>query len=201
MAKTVFTDGDPSLGILGTRVLAAFLNKIFNHKHDGLDQDGSVSKISLSELEDAIALRLAPTGMIIYTAAAEAPAGYLKANGALVSRVTYATLFATIGTTYGIGDGATTFALPDLRGEFIRGLDDGRGVDAGRALGSAQADSFKSHNHAWSMPGSPNNENETIDYIAAGQAANWLTFNVATSSTGGSETRPRNIALLPCIKY
>lgn len=199
--KTVFTDGDPSLGILGARVLAAWLNKVFSHKHDGLDQDGSVDKIALDELASAVTQRLVPAGTVIYTAAAAAPAGFLKANGALVSRVDYADLFAAIGTTYGVGDGATTFGLPDLRGEFIRGLDDGRGVDAGRALGSSQTDSFKSHNHSWTMPGSPNNENETIGYIAAGQATNWLTFNVATSSIGGTETRPRNIALLPCIKY
>lgn len=201
MAKTLFNDGDPSLGILGTRVLAAFLNKIFSHKHDGLDQDGSVAKIALDELATAVTQRLVPAGTVIHTAAAAAPAGFLKANGALVSRVDYADLFAAIGTTYGVGDGATTFKLPDLRGEFIRGLDDGRGVDAGRTLGSSQTDAFESHAHSWTMPGSPHNENESINYIAAGQATSWLTFNVATTATGGSETRPRNVALLACIKY
>jgi microcystin-dependent protein len=76
-----------------------------------------------------------------------APAGTLKCNGATISRATYAALFAKIGTTFGAGDGSTTFRLPDLRGEFIRCWDDGRGIDAGRAFGSAQAEEIKSHTH------------------------------------------------------
>jgi microcystin-dependent protein len=83
---------------------------------------------------------LTPAGTVIYTARSTAPTGYLKANGAAVSRTTYATLFSAIGTTYGGGDGSTTFNLPDLRGEFVRGLDDGRGVDTSRTLGSSQGD-------------------------------------------------------------
>lgn len=67
------------------------------------------------------------------------PTGFLECNGALLSRTTYADLFAVIGTTYGVGDGSTTFAIPDLRGEFIRGWDNGRGVDDGRSFGSFQA--------------------------------------------------------------
>ena len=66
---------------------------------------------------------------------ATAPSGWLKANGQAVSRTTYATLFAAIGTAYGAGDGSTTFNLPDMRGEFARAWDDSRGVDAGRACG------------------------------------------------------------------
>ena len=67
------------------------------------------------------------------------PVGYLECNGSAVSRTVYAALFAKIGTTYGSGDGSTTFNLPDLRGEFIRGWDNGRGVDPTRLLGSTQS--------------------------------------------------------------
>lgn len=88
-----------------------------------------------------------PTGGICYFPFATAPAGWLKCNGAAISRAAYASLFAMIGTTFGVGDGFNTFNLPDLRGEFIRGFDDGRGADGGRVLGSAQAESFRSHNH------------------------------------------------------
>jgi len=88
-----------------------------------------------------------PVATIIYTTRATAPAGYLKANGAAISRTVYADLFSAIGTTYGAGDGVTTFNLPDLRGEFLRGWDDGRGVDGGRALGSWQGDALGLHNH------------------------------------------------------
>jgi hypothetical protein len=57
-------------------------------------------------------------------------------------------LFSVIGTTYGVGDSLTTFAVPDLRGVFVRGFDNGRGLDPLRAFGTQQADAFKSHNHS-----------------------------------------------------
>jgi phage-related tail fiber protein len=79
-----------------------------------------------------------PVGAVIHVAMTSAPSGYLKANGAAVSRTTYADLFAAIGTTFGSGDGSTTFNLPDLRGEFVRGWDDSRGVDSGRLMGTSQ---------------------------------------------------------------
>lgn len=89
-----------------------------------------------------------PSGSITAFAGASAPSGWLICNGAEVSRSTYSNLFAVVGTTYGAGDGSTTFKLPDLRGEFIRGLDNGRGVDAGRVLGTAQSSSNLQHNHS-----------------------------------------------------
>ena len=86
-------------------------------------------------------------GMVAAFAANVTPTGWLKCNGAAVSRTTYANLFAIIGTTYGAGDGSTTFNLPDLRGETIRGWDDARGVDSGRVIGSWQDGQNKSHTH------------------------------------------------------
>ena len=139
-----------------------------------------------------------PASTVIYVAQNTAPTGYLKANGAAISRTTYADLFAAIGTTFGAGDGSTTFNMPDLRGEFMRGWDDSRGVDSGRSFGSAQADEFKSHNHTFTRPSGDASWNN-------GGGTNWwgLTRNITetVTSTGGSETRPRNIALLACIKY
>ena len=99
------------------------------------------------------ALGLDQTGMVCYFAQATPPAGYLKRNGAAVSRTTYARLFAKIGTTYGAGDGSTTFNLPDGRGVFDRGLDDGRGFDPGRTLGSYQDSANLSHAHGVVDPG------------------------------------------------
>lgn len=89
----------------------------------------------------------APVASLVYMAVNTVPAGWLKANGATVSRTTYAALFAVIGTTYGAGDGSTTFKLPDYRGYFLRAWDDGRGVDAGRAFASTQSSQNLSHNH------------------------------------------------------
>nr|MDD4454660.1 tail fiber protein [Candidatus Methanomethylophilaceae archaeon] len=91
-----------------------------------------------------------PAGMVGYFAGSSAPTGWLECDGSAVSRTTYADLFTAIGTTYGTGDGATTFNLPDLRGEFLRVLDSGRGIDSGRVLGSAQGEAYKSHNHTGS---------------------------------------------------
>jgi len=164
-----------------------------------------------------------PTGAVFYFAASTAPTGFLKADGAAVSRTTYAALFAVTGTTYGAGDGNTTFNLPDLRGEFIRGWDDARGIDASRAFGSAQSDLTKlvSHTHNTTFVGSNNANNPYTNaygslqpieqnYVGGNtggdnpQDISYFNFNIATgapSTAGGAETRPRNVALLACIKF
>ncbi|UOO77914.1 tail fiber protein [Neisseria sp. Dent CA1/247] len=155
--------------------------------------------------------RATPAGEIAFFAGSAPPYGWLKANGAAVSRTAYRALFAAIGTTYGAGDGRSTFNLPDLRGEFVRGFDDGRNLDRGRALGSRQADEIKAHNHMMPAgePGSPSSWHLAVYGVADGQPYTHVEdFTSATqssvrhlvSSTGGSETRPRNIALLACIK-
>ena len=164
----------------------------------GSTNDITVNGVSVAtDAEVSYAVeRAVPAGTIINFAAATAPAGYLKANGALLSRTTYATLFAEIGTTFGIGDGSTTFALPDLRGYFPRGWDDGRGIDTSRVFGSNQNDEFKSHTH---------NNNGIIYMQGSGIAPSSNVFyragSTTSTETGGAETRPKNIALLYCIKY
>ena len=142
------------------------------------------------------------SGMVAYFAMTTAPSGWLKANGAAVSRTTYASLFAAIGTTFGIGNGTTTFNLPDLRAEFIRGLDDGRGIES-RTIGSAQLDAFQGHEHQLydvrDGGGGGYNGSGSVDWTRNTQAivqkSGYSTPRVA------DETRPRNIALLACIKY
>lgn len=142
---------------------------------------------------------LSPPGMIMYYPKSTPPTGWLKANGALISRTTYAALFAIIGTTFGVGDGSTTFALPDLRGEFIRGFDDARGVDTGRTIGSTQAQDTQPHTHNYYRVSSLST---TYNYPRNSYMGNASpTLAGATSSFGTKETRPRNIALLCCIKY
>ena len=136
-----------------------------------------------------------PSGTIITVAKNTAPNGYLKANGALVSRTAYSALFAAIGTTFGEGDGSTTFALPDLRGYFPRGWDDGRGIDTSRVFGSNQDDELKSHKHTFYG---------SFYSSGLGGGGSPVIYSGNTSSTyetGGTETRPKNIALLYCIKY
>ena len=88
-----------------------------------------------------------PSGSVFCMAVATVPSGYLECNGAAVSRSTYAVLFAVIGTAYGAGNGSSTFNLPDLRGEFVRGFDHGRGVDSNRSINDPQGSQFGQHNH------------------------------------------------------
>lgn len=133
-------------------------------------------------------------GMIGYTAEQNPPAGWLERNGAAISRTAYAALFAKIGTTFGAGDGVTTFNLPDARGTFDRGWDHGRGLDPGRVFGSYQADEFKSHTHPVTFGG-----NDSGSRI--GMGSNSASYPGSVNAAGGAETRPKNGAYLPIIKY
>lgn len=124
------------------------------------------------------------------------PAGWLVADGAAISRVVYSALFNNIGETFGTGDGINTFNIPDMRGEFLRGADEGRGVDANRVFGTEQADDFKAHNHIREFAEGTGTQVEP--YL---QTGNFNTVTRDTSTEGGAETRPRNVALQFCIKF
>jgi len=168
-----------------------------------------------------------PVGAVIFAPADAAPAGYLKLNGAGLSRVTYASLWAYAQASgnlaasegakllgqFGPGDGVTTFTLPDARGEFVRAwADDKLGVpDSGRAIGSWQVGTMEAHNH---VQGFGVNSNHVPRYgKSTGLASSAYseadmqvgpdtpTSGTLTSTVGGTETRPRNVAWLACIKY
>jgi microcystin-dependent protein len=95
-------------------------------------QDGAVTSAKL----DAGAIStLMPTGSVLPYAGSSAPTGYFLCDGSAKSRTTESALFAIIGTTYGAGDGSTTFSLPDLRGRVIAGQDDMGGTSANRLTG------------------------------------------------------------------
>ena len=89
-----------------------------------------------------------PSGAVFCIAVATVPSDYLECNGAAVSRTTYSALFAVIGTAYGAGNGSSTFNVPDLRGEFVRGFDNGKGTDSGRSIATSQGEATKAHNHS-----------------------------------------------------
>jgi microcystin-dependent protein len=123
-----------------------------------------------------------PSGSVFCMAVATVPSGYLECNGAAVSRTTYAALFAIIGTTYGTGNGSSTFNLPDLRGEFVRGFDHGRGVDSGRSINNPQGASNASHNHSISLSGTTSTKSLTgsVARIAETMAAHGTASGVFT---------------------
>lgn len=157
-----------------------------------------------------------PSGTVIHVAMDTAPSGYLKANGQAVSRTKYVSLFAAIGTTYGSGDGSTTFNLPDMRGEVVRGWDDGRGVDSGRVIGSNQGHAVEAFGGSITAQTSGNQEgifgSGSGDFSVSGAQNGFdavgnagitrystVTFT-PSATTDPNETRARNIALLACIK-
>lgn len=149
---------------------------------------------------------LVPTGAVQAFAMNSNPSGWLKCDGSAVSRSAYSALFTAIGVTYGAGDGSTTFNLPDLRGYFVRGYDAGRGIDgdSNRVFGSAQGDDFLSHDHVIDRPlGSYGKQSSGWGPVYDWHFDNDLPYNYSVSvhKNGGAETRPKNIALLYCIKY
>ena len=112
---------------------------------------------------------LVHAGDIKITGRTAAPAGWLLCQGQTVSRTTYADLFAAIGTTYGAGDGSTTFALPDLRGRFPLGkAASGTGSSLGSTGGSIDhTHTGPSHTHATDTIGSPDST-ELVNNMVAG---------------------------------
>ena len=186
-----------------------------------------------------------PAGAVQLFAMVQIPTGWLECDGAAISRTTYSQLFGILGTTYGVGNGVTTFNIPDLRGEFVRGFDNGRSVDPGRTIGSNQSAANAPHTHGITDPahshtqvahnhtitdpghihsvtiprafGTATRDSSGADNITDG------TFNTNSSVTGvivnnatpppvnlastnisinssGTEGRPRNVAMVYCIK-
>ena len=140
-----------------------------------------------------------PVGSVFNLATTTVPTGFLECNGAAVSRSTYAALFATISTTWGSGDGSSTFTLPDLRGQFVRGWSNtktGTGDD-GRSFASSQSDQNKSHNHTASVTDS-GHYHYSFKLGNSGErqySSNLSTSNYPASGTGaGNLNEAYNIA-------
>jgi phage-related tail fiber protein len=150
------------------------------------------------------------TGEVIAYATSTVPNGYLECNGSELSRTTYSALFGVIGTLYGTGDGSTTFNIPDLRGEFIRGWDNGKGVDSGRVIGTGQGDAIRNMTGTIKMS-NPNQGGTGIFYNTFTPGADYnswgsgtcatVNFDASTVVPTANEARPRNIAMMYCIKH
>ena len=186
--------------------------------NDVLQSDGS-GNLSFAALPQAV-----PTGSVHLMATTTVPSGYLKCDGSAISRTTYSDLFGLIGTAHGSGDGSSTFNVPDLRGEFVRGWDDGRGVDSGRNFASSQSDQNEAHNHtATSTVTDPGHFHTTENFVVRpsyseprnlgvgtdGNGNNTgntdskttgITVSTTIANDGGTEARPRNIAMMYVIK-
>ena len=156
-----------------------------------------------------------PVGWIGWYPVETPPEGTLVCNGGAVSRTAYAELFAVLGTKYGAGDGSTTFNLPDLRGRFIRGT----GGNAA-ALGVAQGDATAPNGIYLEMQRAISLQTGSIVIPTVNGGNNLYPFNANGDATkyevvhtnerdnlnfnpffGDIETRPANVALLPCIIF
>lgn len=154
------------------------------------------------------------TGAVIPFASATARNGWVFCDGAAVSRTTYSRLFSVIGTLYGAGDGSTTFNLPDLRGEFIRGYANGKSGDTEqyRVFGTNQDDALQNITGTFETfdRGTPNVSGAFYDTgsnfsasVSSGASDSWgalYGFNADLVARTDTETRPRNVALAYFIK-
>ncbi|WP_019218673.1 phage tail protein [Bartonella florencae] len=161
-----------------------------------------------------------PSGFIATFAMQELPSGWLLCDGATYEREDYPQLFKAIGDKWG-KDSDTTFKVPDFRGMFLRGFDDGRGLDRSRKFADIQQDCLKSHTHVatieeagkhahsfnyngvgWSA-NDIGRRNPSYHYAVIGgttESAGAHTHRVTISSTGEAETRPVNITVVYAIK-
>jgi len=193
---TTVATGETIDGSASDRTIAAGLSETYV-----VNSAGSAYMVK-SDITDIT--QYVPAGAVMAFAMETPPTNWLECDGSAVSRTTYADLFTAVGEVFGVGDGSTTFNLPDLRGQFIRGWDNGAGVDpeaatrldsgdgstTGDHVGTTQNDDFKSHTHTGGIVSGST--------IASG--ANFFASG-ASGLAGGTETRPKNVYMMYCIKY
>jgi phage-related tail fiber protein len=158
------------------------------------------------------------------------PTGALECNGAAISRSTYSRLYGILGTLYGPGNGSTTFNLPDLRGEIVRGWDHARGIDPDRAIRTDRGDGTVGDHVGTKQSGaagpislsaavidisSPRVDGQVIGYNADPDGTPEPSFSIRGSSgvthltgtmnlsgnSGAAETRMRNVNMMHIIAY
>lgn len=181
----------PQLRARATTKADVGLGTLPNAKSDDPESDNSeilattkALRAARSLIEDNL------VGLVAHFDLDAPPVGWLRANGAAVSRTVFAKLFAKIGTRHGAGDGVNTFHLPDARGLFFRSLDDGRNNDPGRVLGSTQLDEIRSHIHSAVAGGagghthsaSADLQGEHTHSVKEGQVAGTITTGEVLSS-------------------
>lgn len=146
-----------------------------------------------------------PVGTVIFFAGSSAPTNFLVANGALVSRSTYAELFSVIGTTYGAGDGSSTFALPNLMGKFAQGSNT-VGQEVAPGLPNVSGLSGAAYWGGLQVSGPFYATVEAVSLAGSGSLSQFSNVGIdlskANSIYGASTTvQPPALTLLPCIKY
>lgn len=149
--------------------------------------------ITTSQLVASVVAALIPTGTILATGVSVAPTGYVLCDGSAISRTTYATLYSAIGTTYGTGNGSTTFNVPDLRGRVPAGADGTAGrIGSNDALGNSGGE----ETHKLVLSETPSHSHSTgslavgssgtgISINGVGDHQHGILFTVGTRNNGG----------------
>jgi microcystin-dependent protein len=179
-------------GLSENNILYADINGNISRNQNQLQADKPVKATLSGKL-----ISYTESGMVAYFAMQTPPSGWLVCDGAVYSSDIYPDLFAAIGTTYGGVFSSKTFKVPNLQGYFIRGYDPTGSVDIDRnkaGFGVVQSDRFKQHTHQTGAGrgngGEQGFRTESVD----------SSIKTQNSDDGGSETRPKNIAMLACIK-
>lgn len=239
-----FVDGDEMVGVPSTVVTASWLNAVQEEICAVIEGASMVidkpTGHQLLLAIKALTRAASPVGTVVSGYWTAAPTGTLALNGALCTRgAPFAALFAMASSSgliaseaewsagqtglFGAGDGSTTFRLPDLRGEFVRMLDAGRGVDTGRTLGSRQLDSIQNITGFFGVDdktrGTGTGPFQNLGATTSAQAhaagaptkdttseggdgiSEYMSFDASRVVRTSAETRPRSVALLACIFY
>lgn len=137
---------------------------------------------------------MVPAGITVSYVGTSAPAGWLLCDGNAVSRTTYATLYAIIGTAYGVGDGSTTFNVPNLKGRVPVGLDstqtefDTRGETGGAKTHTLTTAQLPSHTH--SIPAHKHDINRATTQAASGTGGGYEVDGAGATSYTETENAP-----------
>lgn len=184
----------------------------------GITDAYTKSKVYSKTEVDALLKNLSalPVGSMVSFPKGTVPPGFLEVDGSVQSIATYPDLAAYLGTTFNVGnEGVGNFRLPESRGEFFRGWDHGRGVDDGRSVGSFQLDAFQGHKlriltgdgdgRLHSPSGTGGSGTGTSFVISQGTSKELLVGDPISNGLNGEprfggETRPRNLAVMWCIK-
>lgn len=219
-----FTEGDPLTATPATQVTDNWLNDVQENIIEVIDQAGTgLTKDNETDLYNAIQSLITANQQIAQPfmhVGESPPPRAIELGGYELSRITYASLWNHINNAannvklvsdddwlnndlygcYSLGDGSTTFRLPDVRGEFIRAWDNGKGIDIGRLLGSYQTHAYERHRHDTYLydSGSGNGNNDWATGMHNSRSGEQIH---KTGFDGGTETRPRNIAWMICIYY
>ena len=152
---------------------------------------------TIEQIQQSVETVTVKPGSFMWWTQTTAPDGWLICDGSRVSRTTYSDLFSVIGTTFGSGDGSTTFTLPDMRATFVRGAGSQNGYSATFGI-KKDATSI---NYGLTNPTSTSAFTNDTDKINDLPRLEVLAGSTATTRGYQYFVRPYNLALTPVIKY